>query len=142
MTSTLRPRGIHGDRISIQTVESETLIYDSLRHKGFCLNRSSACIWGLCDGIRTTADIAAEATRELDAPVSEDLVLLTLAELRESELLEPEAVEILPHGMSRRQMIGRVGLTAAALLPVIAALTTRPASAQVGGSVGTGGDNS
>jgi hypothetical protein len=136
MTSSLRPRNIQGDRITIQDVETETLIYDERRHKAWCLNRSSASIWRLCDGQHTVAQIAALAAVDLGSPVSEDLVLLTLEELREKDLLEPQTVEFLPRGLSRRQMISRVGLAATALLPVIAALAAPPASAQ-SGSTGT-----
>jgi hypothetical protein len=137
MTSTLRPRSVQGDRITIQEVDTETLIYNERTHRAWCLNRSSACIWRLCNGQNTVRQIADAATAELGSPVSEDLVLLTVDELREKELLEPMAAEVLPPGMTRRQMMGRMGLTAAALLPVIAALTAPPAKAQ-GGSVGTG----
>lgn len=137
MTSTLRPRSIQSDHIAVQDVEPETLIYDERSHKAWCLNHSSACIWRLCDGQNTIVQIAAIAATELGSPITEDLVLLTLAELTEKGLLLPEAAEFLPQGISRRLMIGRVGLTAAALLPVIAALTAPPASAQSGsGSTG------
>jgi coenzyme PQQ synthesis protein D (PqqD) len=137
MTSSLRPRNIQGDRITIQDVETETLIYDERSHKAWCLNRSSASIWRLCDGQHTVAQIAALAAVDMGSPVSEDLVLLTLEVLREKDLLEPQTAMLLPQGLSRRQMIGRAGLAAAALLPVIAALTAPPASAQ-SGSTGTG----
>jgi hypothetical protein len=136
MTSSLRPRNIQGDRITIQDVETETLIYDERSHKAWCLNRSSASIWRLCNGQHTVAQIAAIAAADLGSPVSEDLVLFTLEELRQKELLEPQTVELLPQGLSRRQMIGRAGLAAAALLPAIAALTAPPATAQ-SGSTGT-----
>lgn len=139
MTSTLRPRSIQSDHIAVQDVEPETLIYDERSHKAWCLNHSSACIWRLCDGQNTIVQIAAIAATKLGSPITEDLVLLTLAELTEKGLLLPEAAEFLPQGISRRLMIGRVGLTAAALLPVIAALTAPPASAQNGS--GTTGDS-
>lgn len=132
MTSTLRPRSVQSDRITIQEVDTETLIYNERTHRAWCLNRSSACIWRLCNGQNTVGQIADAAALELGSPVSEDLILVTVDELREKELLEPMAVEVLPPGMTRRQMIGRVGLTAAALLPVIAALTAPPARAQGG----------
>jgi hypothetical protein len=136
MTSTLRPRNIQGDRISIQEVETETLIYDERTHKAWCLNRSSACIWRLCNGEHTVSEIAANASAELSSPVSEDLVLFTLDELGQKELLRGP-VHVLPKELSRREIMAKAGLTAAALLPVIAALTAPPASAQTA-SAGTG----
>jgi hypothetical protein len=137
MTPILRPRRVQGDRITVQEVDTETLVYDERTHKAWCLNRSSACVWRLCDGQNTVAEIAAVASAELESAVTEDLVLLTLEELRKKGLVESGAAEILPQGISRRQMMGRIGLAAAALLPVVAALTAPPAMAQ-SGSVGTG----
>jgi len=141
MTATLRPRSIQCDRMAIQDVGSETLLYDEQSHKAWCLNRSSACIWRLCDGQNTVSQIGAAATAQLGTPVSEEIILLTLAELRDQKLLQPDRDELLPEGMTRRQMISRAGLTAAALLPVIAALTA-PRAVADGGSVGTGGGGS
>jgi hypothetical protein len=139
MTLTLRPRRIEDDRIAVQNVETETLLYDERSHKAWCLNRSSACIWRLCDGQNTVSQIAVVATAQLETAVSEEIVLLTLAELSEKKLLPDDYNELLPAGMTRRQMISRAGLTAAALLPVIAALTA-PRAHAAGGSVGTGGE--
>lgn len=137
MTLTLRPSRIEDDRIAVQNVETETLLYDERSHKAWCLNRSSACIWRLCDGQNTVSQIAVSATAQLETAVSEEIVLLTLAELSEKKLLRDDYNELLPAGMTRRQMISRAGLTAAALLPVIAALTA-PRAHAAGGSVGTG----
>jgi hypothetical protein len=134
MTSTLRPRKLQGDHITIREIEAEILIYDERAHRAWCLNPSSACIWQLCDGRNTVGQIAACAAKELDSTVNEDLVLLTLEELQEKGLLEGGMVEVLPRGTSRREMIGKIGL--AALLPVVAAITAPPALAQ-SGSVGT-----
>jgi hypothetical protein len=132
MTSTLQPRKLQDDCITLREVEAETLIYDERTHRAWCLNPSSACIWQLCDGRNTVGEIAACATKELGSAVSEELVLLTLEELQERGLLEGGMV-----GPSRREMIGKIGLAAAALLPVIAAITAPPAFAQ-SGSVGSG----
>lgn len=140
MVSNLRPRKIQSERFTIREIEKEILLYDEQTHRAWCLNPSSACIWRLCDGHNTLLQIAAAASLSLGEPVTEDLVLVTLAELREKDLLEPDGDELLPQGVTRRQMIARIGLTAAALLPVVAAIVAPPAaSAQTGGS-GTGGN--
>jgi Coenzyme PQQ synthesis protein D (PqqD) len=137
MSSTLRPRNIQDDRVNILEIGAETLVYDERTHKAWCLNRSSACIWRLCDGEQTVTQIAAKATVELGAEVGEDLVLFAMDELGRKNLLETESIGGMAEGISRRQMMSRAGLAAAALLPVIAALTAPPAAAQ-SGSVGTG----
>jgi hypothetical protein len=136
MTSTLQPSKLQGDRITIREIEGEILIYDDRTHRAWCLNPSSACIWQLCDGQNTVGKIAAGAAKELGSSVNEELVLLTLEELQEKGLLEGGMVKVLPRGASRREMIGKIGLVAAALLPAVAAITAPPALAQ-SGSVGT-----
>jgi len=141
MLPTTRPRNILSDRLTLQEVETETLLYDERSHRAWCLNRSSACIWRLCDGRNTVREIAARASTELGAPVSDDLVLLTLTELRSQDLLEPASFAPPQDGLTRRQMMSRTGLAAAALLPVIATLVAPPAAAQsstVDGNGGTG----
>lgn len=136
MTASMRPRSISLERSSMQVIGDETLLYDALHHRAWCLNRSSACIWRLCDGQLDLQQIAAAAATELNAPVSAEIVLLTLAELREKNLLEPETVTLLPEDVTRRQMLGRVGLAAAFLLPVITSVLAPPAHAQHGSLTG------
>lgn len=134
MTSTLRPRRIQGDDTTVREIGDETLIYDEHTHRAWCLNQSSACVWHLCDGRNTVREIAALATEKLAAAMSEDLVLLAIAELEENQLLHANRLEALPQDASRRQMLGKIGMAAAALLPVVAAITAPPAMAQ-GGTV-------
>ena len=137
MTSTLRPRNIQADRLNLQAIGTETLIYDERTHKAWCLNHSACCVWRLCDGQNTIAEIADKCAAELCSPISEELVLLTLTELQQQDLLLADSITGLGPSISRREMFGRLGLAAAALLPVIAALTAPPAEAQ-NGSVVTG----
>jgi hypothetical protein len=136
MITSMRPRSINPERTSVQVIGDETLLYDEIHHQAWCLNRSSACIWRLCDGHRDVEQIAMAAAGELAAPVTAEIVLLTLAELSEKNLLEPETAPVLPEGVTRRQMIGRVGLAAAILLPVIASVLAPPAHAQHGSLTG------
>jgi hypothetical protein len=136
MASTMQPRSIRPERTSVQAIGEETLVYDEIHHRAWCLNRSSACIWQLCDGQNTVQQIATAASVELDAPVTEDIVLLALAELNEKDLLEMETVALLPEGVTRREMISRAGLAAAALLPVVASILAPSARAQSGSLTG------
>jgi hypothetical protein len=141
MTSTLRPRSIPNDRIIVREIETETLVYDEGTHRAWCLNRSSACVWRLCDGNHTVEQIAESASGELGCAMGEDLVLLTLDELRDKNLLEEPSAPLLADGISRRSMIGRAGLAAAALLPVIAIIAAPPAARAFSGGVDTGNDS-
>ena len=132
MMPVMQPRHIDLQRTSMEVIGNETLIYDELHHQAWCLNHSSACIWRLCDGGRTVQQIATEAEVELGLPVSVDDVLLIIAELRTKNLIERESVMAMPDGATRREMIGKAGLAAAALLPVIASVLAPPAHAQSG----------
>jgi len=137
MLSAMRPRNIRSEQVNVLDVGNETLVYDERTHKAWCLNHSSACIWRLCDGENSVALIEAKAAAQLGAEVDNDLVLVTIDELHQKGLLQPDSIQEIPRDVSRRQMISRSGLAAAALLPIIAALTAPPAAAQ-SGSVGTG----
>jgi hypothetical protein len=137
MTSHLRPRSISGN-LSIQVVGNETLIYDERRHLAFCLNRVSAAIWRMCDGSHTVAMIATAATVELQSPVSEELVHFALAELRRDHLLDADTVEMPAPAVSRRAMMGKLGLTAAMMLPVVAMVVAPKAAQAYSGSVTSG----
>ena len=136
MTPGMRPRNIRCDQITIQEIDSETLIYDERTHNAWCLNQVSAVIWQLCDGQLTLSEIADRASADLQQAVNEDIVGITVQELLEKGLLTPDSVESSAQAISRRAMITKAGLGAAALMPVIAALTAPPAVAQ-SGSVGT-----
>lgn len=134
MISSIRPRSIQLERVSEQAIGEETLVYDELNHQAWCLNRSSACIWGLCNGRNDVQQIAAAASRELAAEVTEEIVLLTLAELGKRNLLEAESIVQVPEAVTRRKVIRGGGLAAAAMLPAIASILTTSAHAQ-GGSL-------
>jgi DNA-binding transcriptional ArsR family regulator len=126
--------------ISTQQVGSETLVYDELRHRAFCLNASSSVIWNLCDGERTIAEMSAAASRALGTPVSEDLVRFALEELRRDGLVElrPE-VESGP-AMSRRAILQSLGVGGALLLPAVAAIMAPTAAQAQSGCVDCGTD--
>lgn len=111
----------HG--LVIDDLTDEVLIYDLDRHEAHCLNRSAALVWRSCDGARPPAEIARRLTAELDAPFSEDLVLLALSQLEKFHLLE-QAETAPAHfpGLSRRQMVRRLGFAAAVAVPVITSI--------------------
>jgi len=136
MKSKWQPRKVQGDSLTIQRIEAEILVYDERTHRAWCLNPSSACIWQLCDGCNTIEEIRAAAAKELGSAATEDLILLTMEELQEKGLLEGDLADSMPRDASRRRMIGKIGLAAAALLPVVAAISAPPALAQ-SGSTGT-----
>jgi hypothetical protein len=134
MTSEQMPRGIWRE-ISVQQIGRETLVYDGVRHRAFCLNESSGVVWRLADGRRTVAQMSAAARLELGAEVSEELVRLILQELHADGLIEASGEDVVRVVISRRVMIERLGAGGAMLLPVIAAIVAPTAAQAYSGCV-------
>jgi hypothetical protein len=104
-------------------------VYHEGRHEAFCLNESSSVIWKLANGERTVAQIGSEASIQLKTPVSEDLVVYAIGELREDGLIEPSPTGHIGPAISRRAVLQRLGVGGAMLLPVVAAIVA-PTAAQ------------
>jgi hypothetical protein len=128
------PRGLRR-YISVQQVGVETLVYDELRHKAFCLNESSSVIWRLADGEHTIAQIRAAAWLQLGSEVSDEFVMFALEELRRDGLIEPASVAEVEPALSRRAMLQKLGISGALLLPMIAAVMAPPAALAYNGCV-------
>jgi hypothetical protein len=123
------------EHLSIQQIGTETLVYDERRHRAFCLNKSSAVIWRLADGERSIAEISRAASLELDAPVSEELVLFALDELQRDSLVQPAPIAEARTAISRRAMLRKLGAGGALLLPAVAAIVAPTAAQAYGGCV-------
>lgn len=110
-------------RLVIDDLPDEVLVYDLDRHQAHCLNRTAALVWRCCDGRSTPAEIARRLTAELDAPFSEDFVLLALGQLESQHLLERAPAEPAKFAaLSRRQMVRRLGLAAAVAVPLVTSI--------------------
>jgi hypothetical protein len=113
----------------VRELAEEVLVYDLETHKAVCLNSTAAAVWRLCDGRRTAADITRALAKAAGGAVPEELVWLALEQLGKDQLLEARARRPAAlAGVSRREMIRRVGLTAAIALPAIASIVA-PTSA-------------
>jgi hypothetical protein len=105
----------------------ETLVYDLRTNKAYCLNETASLVWKKCNGENEPADIARLMVNESHASVPEDLVWLAIEELRKNNLLEtPHYRPRVADGISRRQIIRRIGFTTAIALPVVSALLIPP----------------
>lgn len=109
--------------IVIQDLDSELLIYDLRRNKALHLNETSAIIWRACDGKRTISELGARLGKELNKPAADEFVWLVLDQLRKENLLA-NGDEIAPvyNGMSRREVVKKIGLSSMIALPVITSL--------------------
>jgi hypothetical protein len=131
------------EKIVIQELEKETLIYDLRNHKAFCLNQTSAMIWKACDGTKSVTEISQTLSRHLKSNVSKDLVWFALEQLKSENLLEDSSGFVTPlDNLSRREAVKRVGLASIIMLPVISALVAPTAIAAQSASSCFPADNS
>jgi hypothetical protein len=111
----------HG--LVVDDLPDEVLVYDLNNHQAHCLNHSAALVWRCCDGKSSTAEIARRLTAELDAPFSEDLVLLALSQLENQQLMvRAAALPVQVAVLSRRQMVRRLGLATAVAVPLVTSI--------------------
>jgi hypothetical protein len=115
----------------VEELPNEVLVYDLTTDKAHCLNQTAALIWKNCDGEKTEGDIAALLERELQTPVTAQVVTFGLQELAGYGLLKEEVAAPPRAEVSRRRLIQHLGLTAAIALPVIMSLSV-PAAAGAG----------
>jgi hypothetical protein len=112
-------------RLVIDDLPDEVLVYDLDRHKAHCLNQTAAMVWRACNGRTSASAISSRLTRELRTPFSEDLVWLALRQLEKLNLLE-QSISLPPQflGISRRQMIRNLGLAASVAVPVVTSIVS------------------
>ncbi|NOT47855.1 MAG: PqqD family protein [Acidobacteria bacterium] len=109
----------------IQEVPEEVLVYDMNTNKAHCLNKTAALVWRSCDGNRSVSEIANHVGSLSGERVTDDFVWLAIDQLNENDLLEKQ-IEADFRGLSRRDVIKRIGLTSMVALPVIASLIAPP----------------
>ena len=125
------PRARHEDLL-VHELADEVLVYDLKRQKAHCLNETSALVWNRCDGLASVADIAGLLGEKLGTAVDENVVWLALKQLDNAHLLrEASPLPADRFSISRRQLMKRLGWSAAAALPLITSiLAPKSASAQ------------
>lgn len=118
--------------LNIEELPSEMIVYDRLRNRMHCLNRSTAFIWRHCDG-QTRLEHIAALLPEVDLPADLDVVRRALKDLERVHLLEGGLAFAESELPSRRTLVQRFGLAAAAVLPVItSAVAPTPVMAKSG----------
>ncbi len=122
MKSNIKPTARKNDLV-IQHSDNEVLVYDLKTNKAACLNETAAFVWHNCNGSNAIADIAQALGRKTNSDVNNDVVWLAIDELSKHKLLEDEvAAEYSFTGVSRRDVIKKIGLGTMIALPVIATL--------------------
>lgn len=109
------------DNLVVQELDNEVLIYDLNNNKVFCLNHTSALIWQACDGEKTIPEISKYVSKKLNLLANEDLIWFALDQLKKEKLIDSE----LPNwfeGVSRREIIKKVGFATMIALPLVASI--------------------
>jgi hypothetical protein len=123
----------------IQEMSDEVLVYDLNTNKAHCLNQTAAFVWKKCDGKNSVSDIASLLQNEFKAPVQDDLVWLAIDQLSKDNLLETKEIASPISGMSRREVVKRIGLASVIALPIVASLIA-PTTALAGTCSNCAGD--
>ena len=114
-------------------LDEQVLVYDPRDDKVHLLDPTTACVLDLLEEGGWTAErVAGEVARRLEVDPSEELLALSLDELRKADLLDKSTGSIPPvTDLRRREMLRKVGLAGAAalLIPAITTLTATPAMA-------------
>jgi len=122
MSSTVKPTA-RKDNIVVQEFDNELLIYDLRANKALCLNPTSAKVWSKCNGLKSIKRIREELERETRSVVTDELVWLALDQLKKQNLIQEEKeIPSSFEGLSRREVIRRIGIGSMVALPVIIAM--------------------
>jgi Coenzyme PQQ synthesis protein D (PqqD) len=111
------------ERLIIEELTDEVLIYDLDRDRAHCLNQAAAFVWRQCDGRTTVAEALVRFEEEFGANADETMIWLGLDQLEKSDLLQERVKR--PDRMnrvSRRALIRSMGLAAAVAVPLITSI--------------------
>lgn len=114
-----------------QEADREILIYDLRNNKAYTLNETLKIVYKAC-GEQTFEDLKRKYK------FSDDLIHFSLAELSANNLIENYQTGYFA-GLSRREVIKKVGLATMVALPVIAGLTAPQAAQAASGCVAANG---
>jgi len=121
------------EQLIVKELPDELLIYDLKHHQAHCLNETAALVWKNCDGRKTVDQLRELMEDNAGSPVPEEMVWLALDQLETFKLLDEAALKPAQFaGMTRRDMVRRVGIAAIAL-PVILSIVAPTAQAQASG---------
>ena len=114
----------------IQNSGSELLIYDLKTNTALSLNETSARIWRSCSGKRVAANICSYLEESDGVHVNQDLVLLAIRQLSDSNLLDAKMPDSdKSERVSRRKLLRQIGAGSAVALPIIYSIVAPKASA-------------
>src|SRR3954454_746436 len=105
------------DELFIEQLGDELVVYDAKHHCAHRLNPTAAWMWRHCDGRKTVAETTQLLADELQQPVDEELVWLSLETLDKAHLLSAPLQR--PSGApddSRRAMMRKLAVAGGMML--------------------------
>jgi hypothetical protein len=130
----VKPKSLSRDQLIVEELGTELMIYDQKRNHAFCLNQKAALVFQYSDGKTTVAGLAARLTQMLGEPVGEKTIQFALQSLSQDGLLEPlDVPPIVTAGMTRREVMQKIGVRAAVALPLVTALMVATPKAHASG---------
>ncbi|MGI9658782.1 MAG: PqqD family protein, partial [Gaiellaceae bacterium] len=127
--------------LRVERTADEFVVVDQTTGAAHALDETAAAVLALCDGSTSVEAMAEQLTASTGASVTTSVVEATLVELARADLIrgalatpiDPSQLTPSAEGLSRRQVMRRTGVIAAALaaVPVIGALV-RPATGLAG----------
>lgn len=125
-------------RLMLESVGSQTIVYDLDSCKVHCLNALSSLIWQSCDGERSVQQIIETVRLHYPGAGDQEMVLSVVQRLSWIGLLEEEweALEA-EKILSRRAMAKRLGKAVASAAPLITTVVA-PAPAKAGSLLSSG----
>lgn len=124
------------DNLVIKELKDETLVYNLKTNKVYCLSRTTALVWQLCDGTKSVGEISQLLSKKLNSTAGEDLIWLALKQLQKEKLIvDNDEITARFRGMTRREVIRRVGLTTMLALPLISAVAAPTAAHASSGKI-------
>jgi hypothetical protein len=139
-TNLTNPKSLRRDQLVVEDLGTELMIYDQQRNKAFCLNQKAAFVWQHCDGNTSVAEIATLLAQSTDEVIDQKMVQFALQSLSQDGLLEPSTFEpVAAVGMTRREVMQKIGIRTAVALPLVTALMVATPRAHASGKSSTGG---
>jgi hypothetical protein len=135
------PLRLQSEKLLIEELPKELMIFDPDRNKAFCLNHAASFVWKQADGKTPVAEMAKRLERDLGRPVDEQVIWFALEVLSKDGLLRsamippPSAARV-----TRRDLLQKMGVGAMAL-PVVTVLFVSPAKAHASSMAPTAPSN-
>ena len=108
---------VRNQNIVVQEIGSEIMIYDLEINKAYSLNETSAIVYQNCDGKMDVAELSGKYG------FPNEIIYLALDQLQNENLLERNAEFLSPFkGLSRREVVKKVGLGSMIMLPIITSI--------------------